>query len=107
MRKNHRLALSFELYLIFANEIDSIFRAPLKTLLWLLTCFFFQLLRCRNTHLAQLNSVFSALYLKKITALSFQTELLEMPFSHLPLYDKRNIIVVVELFYYPIQLNLK
>ena len=55
--------------------------APLKTLLWLLTCSSFQLLRCRNTHLAQLNSVFSALYLKKITALSFQTELLEMPIT--------------------------
>jgi hypothetical protein len=56
-------------------------RAPLKTLLWLLTCSFFQLLPFRNTHLAQLNSVFSALYLKKTTALSFQTELLEMPSS--------------------------
>ena len=64
-----------------SDELDFIivFRAPLKTLLWLLTCSSFQLLRCRNTHLAQLNSVFSALYLKKTTALSFQTELLEMP----------------------------
>ena len=56
-------------------------RAPLKTLLWSLTCSLFQLLRCRNTHLAQLNSVFSASYLKKITSLSFQTELLEMPIN--------------------------
>ena len=73
-----------------SDELDFIivFRAPLKTLLWLLTCSSFQLLRCRNTHLAQLNSVFSALYLKKITALSFQTELLEMP-----LLKKRNFLV--------------
>ena len=47
------------------NNRELHIRAPLKTLLWLLTCSLFQLVRCRNTHLAQLNSVFSASYLKK------------------------------------------
>jgi hypothetical protein len=57
------------------------FRAPLITPFCFPTWSFSQLLRYQNTHLAMLNSVFGALYLKKIPALVFQKELIEVPNS--------------------------
>ena len=57
------------------------FRASLITLFCFPTGSFSQLLRYQNTHLAMLNSVFGALYLKKIPALVFQKELIEVPYT--------------------------
>ena len=54
-------------------------RAPLITPFCFPTWAFSQLLRYQNTHLAMLNSVFGALYLKKIPVLVFQKELIEVP----------------------------
>jgi hypothetical protein len=57
------------------------FRGPLITPFCFPTWAFSQLQRYQNTHLAMLNSVFGALYLKKIPALVFQKELIEVPIS--------------------------
>ncbi len=53
--------------------------APLLTPFCFPTWSFSQLLRYQNTHLAMPNSVFGVLYLKKIPALEFQKELIEVP----------------------------
>jgi hypothetical protein len=53
---------------------------PLITPFCFPTWAFSQLRRYQNTHLAMLNSVFGALYLKKIPALVFQKELIEVPY---------------------------
>jgi hypothetical protein len=59
------------------------YRAPLITQFCFPTGSFSQLLRYQNTHLSMLNSVFGALYLKKIPALVFQNELIEVPYMYI------------------------
>jgi len=75
------LASAYGLFKTFNYPIylPTFFRAPLITPFCFPTWAFSQLLRYQNTHLAMLNSVFGALYLKKIPALAFQKELIEAP----------------------------
>jgi hypothetical protein len=61
------------------SVISGTFRGPLITPFCFPTWAFSQLLRYQNTHITMLNSVFGALYLKKIPALVFQKELVEVP----------------------------
>lgn len=61
--------------------INTYFWASLKTQFLLLICYFSQLLRYENSHLARLNSAFVASYLKKTPALSFQKKSIEMLFK--------------------------